>query len=252
MRAITPAEMYGTCKPKGEDLVMAHLGLVKRVALHLKARIPAFMELDELIQVGMIGLLEASRAFDPVKGIEFENFAHSRVRGAMLDEVRRLSFLPRSAVAFNKEHNTTVHVLAAELGRTPTQAEIAEYMGKDLEEFHRERGKAKRFETYSMEVVTEEVMTIADDASQQPDVIVEEAQFMDAVTDAIAHLPEREQLVMQLYYVEEFNLKEIGETLGVSESRVSQILSSVVKKLRGTLKVGDAAKTEKVETRRRA
>jgi RNA polymerase sigma factor for flagellar operon FliA len=244
--------MYGSCKPKGEDLVMAHLGLVKRVALHLKARIPAFMELDELIQVGMIGLLEASRAFDPVKGIEFENFAHSRVRGAMLDEVRRLSFLPRSAVAFNKEHNTTVHALAAELGRTPTQAEIAEYMGKDLEEFHKERGKAKRFETYSMEVVTEEVMTIADDTSQQPEVIVEEAQFMDAVTDAISQLPEREQLVMQLYYVEEFNLKEIGETLGVSESRVSQILSSVVKKLRGTLKVGDAAETEKVETRRRA
>ena len=252
MRTLSPIEMYGSCKPKGEDLVMAHLGLVKRVALHLKARIPAFMELDELIQVGMIGLLEASRAFDPVKGIEFENFAHSRVRGAMLDEVRRLSFLPRSAVAFNKEHNTTVHALAAELGRTPTQAEIAEYMGKDLEEFHKERGKAKRFETYSMEVVTEEVMTIADDSSQQPEVIVEEAQFMDAVTDAIAQLPEREQLVMQLYYVEEFNLKEIGETLGVSESRVSQILSSVVKKLRGTLKVDNAAETEKVETRRRA
>jgi RNA polymerase sigma factor FliA len=252
MRALSPVQMYGSCKPKGEDLVMAHLGLVKRVALHLKARIPAFMELDELIQVGMIGLLEASRAFDPVKGIEFENFAHSRVRGAMLDEVRRLSFLPRSAVAFNKEHNTTVHALAAELGRTPTQAEIAEYMGKDLEEFHRERGKAKRFETYSMEVVTEEVMTIADDSSQQPEVIVEEAQFMDAVTDAIAQLPEREQLVMQLYYVEEFNLKEIGETLGVSESRVSQILSSVVKKLRGTLKVDNAADAEKVETRRRA
>ena len=252
MRALSPVQMYGSCKPKGEDLVMAHLGLVKRVALHLKARIPAFMELDELVQVGMIGLLEASRAFDPTKGIEFENFAHSRVRGAMLDEVRRLSFLPRSAVAFNKEHNTTVHALAAELGRTPTQAEIAEYMGKDLEEFHKERGKAKRFETYSMEVVTEEVMTIADDSSQQPEVIVEEAQFMDAVTDAIAQLPEREQLVMQLYYVEEFNLKEIGETLGVSESRVSQILSSVVKKLRGTLKVDNNAETEKVETRRRA
>ena len=252
MRTLSPVEMYGSCKPKGEELVMAHLGLVKRVALHLKARIPAFMELDELVQVGMIGLLEASRAFDPTKGIEFENFAHSRVRGAMLDEVRRLSFLPRSAVAFNKEHNTTVHALAAELGRTPTQAEIAEYMGKDLEEFHKERGKAKRFETYSMEVVTEEVMTIADDSSQQPEVIVEEAEFMDAVTDAIAQLPEREQLVMQLYYVEEFNLKEIGETLGVSESRVSQILSSVVKKLRGTLKVDNSADADKVETRRRA
>ena len=229
--------MYGSGRPKGEDLVLAHLGLVKRVALHLKARIPAFMELDELVQVGMIGLLEASRAFDPGKGVDFENFAHSRVRGAMLDEVRRLSFLPRSAVAFNREHNETVHTLAAELGRTPTQSEIADHMGKDIEEFHKERGKAKRFETYSMEVVTEEVMGIADDASQQPDVMVEEAEFMDAVTHAIGDLPEREQLVMQLYYVEELNLKEIGEVLGVSESRISQILSSVVKKLRGTLGV---------------
>ena len=251
MKSMSPVQMYESCKPKGEDLVLAHLGLVKRVALHLKARIPAFMELDELIQVGMIGLLEASRAFDPVKGVEFENFAHSRVRGAMLDEVRRLSFLPRSAVAFNKSHNESIHTLAAELGRTPTQSEIADYMGKDLEDFHKERGKAKRFETYSMEVVTEEVMSIADDSSQQPDVIVEEAQFMDAVTDAIAELPEREQLVMQLYYVEEFNLKEIGETLGVSESRVSQILSSVVKQLRGTLKV-DGGESDKPAMRRQA
>ena len=250
MKPMNPMQMYGSGRPKGEDLVLAHLGLVKRVALHLKARVPAFMELDELVQVGMIGLLEAWRAFDPGKGVDFENFAHSRVRGAMLDEVRRLSFLPRSAVAFNREHNETVHTLAAELGRTPTQAEIADHMGKDIEDFHKERGKAKRFETYSMEVVTEEVMGIADDTSQQPEVMVEEAEFMDAVTQAIGDLPEREQLVMQLYYVEELNLKEIGEVLGVSESRISQILSSVVKKLRGTLGVEVAS--PRVATRRAA
>ena len=237
MRAMSPVALYQQCQPKGDELVLAHLGLVKRVAIHLKARVPAFMELDELIQVGMLGLLEASKAYDPAKGVEFENFAHSRVRGAMLDEVRRLSFLPRSAVAFNKEHNEGVHVLASELGRNPTESEIAEFMGKDLEEFQRERGKARRFETYSLEVVTEEVMGIADDASHQPDVMVEEAEFMDAVTAAIGELPEREQTVMQLYYVEELNLKEIGEVLGVSESRISQILSSVVKKLRGTLQI---------------
>jgi len=239
MRTMSPVKMYSQARPQGEELVLAHLGLVKRVALHLKARVPAYMELDELIQVGMMGLLEASRVFDASKGVDFENFAHSRVRGAMLDEVRRLSFLPRSAVAFNKSHNETLHALSSELGRAPTQAEIAEYMGKDLEDFQKERGKARRFETYSLEVVTEEVMSIADDASHQPDVMVEEAEFMEAVTDAIAQLPEREQLVMQLYYVEELNLKEIGEVLEVSESRVSQILSSVVKKLRGTLQVGE-------------
>ena len=241
MRTMSPMKMYSQARPQGEELVLAHLGLVKRVALHLKARVPAYMELDELIQVGMMGLLEASRVFDASKGVDFENFAHSRVRGAMLDEVRRLSFLPRSAVAFNKTHNETLHALSSELGRAPTQAEIAEYMGKDLEDFQKERGKARRFETYSLEVVTEEVMSIADDASHQPDVMVEEAEFMEAVTDAIALLPEREQLVMQLYYVEELNLKEIGEVLEVSESRVSQILSSVVKKLRICLQVGEGA-----------
>ena len=216
---------------------MAHLGMVKRVALHLKVRIPPFMELDELVQVGMIGLLEAARAYDPTKGIEFESFAHARVRGAILDEVRRLSFLPRSAVAFNKSHSKATDELAAELGRTPTQAELAQHIGMDVDTFEKERGQAKRFETYSMEVVTEEVMGIADDASQQPEAIVEHAQFMGAVAGAIGELAERDQLLMNLYYVEELNLKEIGEVLGVTESRVSQLLSAVVKKLRTTLKV---------------
>ena len=237
MRNQSAVYMYQPGRPKGEELVLSHLGLVKRVALHLKARVPAYMELDELIQVGMIGLLEASRAYDPAKGVEFENFAHSRVRGAMLDEVRRLSFLPRSAVAFNKSHNETVRALASELGRAPSQAEIADFMGKDLEDFHKERGKARLFETYSMEVVTEEVMGMADDPMNQPEAIYEEAEFMEAVTQAITELPEREQLVMQLYYVEELNLKESCEVLGVSESRVSQILSTVVKKLRVSLQI---------------
>ena len=100
--ASSSTRLYEEVQNNSEALVMAHLGMVKRVALHLKVRLPPFMELDELIQVGMIGLLEAARAYNPSKGIEFENFAHSRVRGAILDEVRRLSFLPRSAVAINK------------------------------------------------------------------------------------------------------------------------------------------------------
>ena len=113
-------------------------------------------------------------------------------------------------------------------------------MGKDIELFHKERTQARRFETYSMEVVTEEVMNIASDASQQPEAIVEHEQFMGALTEAVADLPERDQLLMNLYYVEELNLKEIGEVLGVTESRVSQLLTAVVKKLRGTLKVEPA------------
>jgi RNA polymerase sigma factor for flagellar operon FliA len=228
---------YEKAESRHESLILDHMAMVKRVAVHLKARLPPFMELDELVQVGMVGLIEAARSFDPTKGFEFEHFALSRVRGAILDEVRRQSFLPRSAVAFNKSENEAVHVLAAELGRAPTQAELALFMGKDIEEFHRERGQAKRFETFSMEVVTDEVMSMPADSSMQPEVMVEEAEFMEAVVAAIDELPERERLVMSLYYVEELNLKEIGEVLGVSESRISQILSAVVKKLRQNLQI---------------
>ena len=236
--AVASVSLYEQVENRHESLIIAHMPMVKRVAVHLKARLPPFMELDELIQVGMVGLIEAARSFDPTKGFEFENFALSRVRGAILDEVRRQSFLPRSAVAFNKSENEAMHILSAELGRTPTQLELAEFMGKDIEEFHKERGQAKRFETYSMEVLNDEVMSMPGDSHMQPEVMVEEAEFMEAVMQAIDQLPEREKMVMSLYYVEELNLKEIGEVLGVSESRISQILSTVVKKLRQELKIG--------------
>jgi RNA polymerase sigma factor for flagellar operon FliA len=234
---VVSTRLYEEVHNNSEALVLAHLGMVKRVALHLKVRIPPFMELDELIQVGMIGLLEAARAYIPAKGIEFENFALSRVRGAILDEVRQLSFLPRSATAFNKSENKAIIELSSVLGRAPTQTELADHMGDDLEVFQKKRGKAKRFETFSIEVMADEVMNIADESSRQPDAIVEHKEFMQAVSSAIGELPEREQLLMSLYYVEELNLKEIGETLGVTESRVSQLLSATVKKLRGTLQI---------------
>jgi RNA polymerase sigma factor for flagellar operon FliA len=239
----TATKLYDEVHDASEALVMAHLGMVKRVALHLKVRLPPFMELDELMQVGMIGLLEAARAFDPTKGIEFESFALSRVRGAILDEVRQLSYLPRSAVAFNKSENEAINFLASVLGRKPTQSELAEHMGDDLEEFQKKRCNAKRFETLSMEVINDEVLGIADERSRQPDVIVEHEDFMRAVTEAIAELPERDQLLMSLYYVEELNLKEIGEVLGVTESRVSQLLTGIVKKLRLSLGIEEKAKS---------
>lgn len=230
-------DLYKQNDQSQEALIMGHMAMVKRVASHLKARIPPYMELDELVQVGMIGLIEAARAFDTAKGVGFENFALSRIRGAMLDEVRRLSDLPRSAVSFKRSENDATQTLAAELGRKPNASELAEFMGKTLDTYHKEKGSAHRFETYSMEDIGEEVLNVRGDRDQQPEVFVEQAQFMAALAEAIETLSERPKLVMSLYYVEELNLKEIGEVLGVSESRVSQILSETVKKLRHQLQI---------------
>ncbi len=228
-------DLYEDARGRQEDLVLSHMVMVKRVAIHLKARIPPLMDVDELVQVGMLGLIEAARGYDPRRGIPFEHFALSRVRGSMLDELRRISDLSRSAMAFNKNENAAAHKLVAELGRLPTQAELAESMGKDIAAFHKEQGNAWRAETYSIEEVAEEVMNIAGGAEDQPDVAVERAQLLQALAEAIQALPERDQLIISLYYVEELNLKEIGEILGVSESRVSQLLTAIAKKLRAVL-----------------
>ena len=225
-------DLYESADKRQEQLVLSHMAMVKRVAVHLRARIPPLLDLDEMIQVGMLGLIEAARGYDPRRGIPFEHFAVSRVRGAMLDELRRVSDLTRSAMAFNKSENAAAHKLVAELGRMPTQAELAQSMGKEITTYHREQGQAMRGEMFSMEEVSEEVMNLADEAHQQPDALVERAQLLEALTEAITELPERDQLIISLYYVEELNLKEIGEILGVSESRISQLLSAIAKKLK--------------------
>jgi RNA polymerase sigma factor for flagellar operon FliA len=219
------------------DALLAHVGLVKRVALHLKTRLPNFMELDELIQVGMIGLFEANNSFDASKGVDFEVFAKNRIRGAILDQVRKLSYLPRSAIVNIRDHNEATAALTGELGREPTQSELAEFMGKDIESFQKERTHAHRFQTVSLESQLPDTVDMPASEINEPEAQIAEEQFMASLVDSIETLPERERTVISLYYVEEMNLKEIGAVLDVSESRVSQILSSSVQKLRRHLDV---------------
>lgn len=219
--------------------LLAHVGLVKRVALHLKGRLPNFMELDELIQVGMIGLIEASSSFDASKGVEFEVFAKNRVRGAILDQVRKLSYLPRSAIVNIRDHNEANAALSSELGREASQAELAEFMGKDVDSFQKERTHAHRFQTVSLESQLPDTVDLPSSGADEPEAQMAQNQFMEALTDSIDSLPERDRTVISLYYIEEMNLREIGAVLDVSESRVSQILSTSVKKLRKHLDVGD-------------
>lgn len=212
--------------------LLVHVGLVKRVALHLKGRLPNFMELDELIQVGMIGLIEAKSSFDASKGVEFEIFAKNRVRGAILDQVRKLSYLPRSAIVSIREHNEATALLTGQLGREASQSELAEFMGKDVETFQKERVHAHRFQTVSLETQLPDTVDMPAGESDNPEAQIAQEQFMETLMASIEALPERERTVVSLYYVEEMNLKEIGAVLDVSESRISQILSSSVKKLR--------------------
>jgi RNA polymerase sigma factor for flagellar operon FliA len=218
--------------------LLTHVGLVKRVALHLKGRLPNFMELDELIQVGMIGLIEAKSSFDPSKGVEFEVFAKNRVRGAILDQVRKLSYLPRSAIVNIRDHNEAHTALSNELGREASQAELAEFMGKDIESFQKERTHAHRFQTVSLEAQLPDSVDLPVNESNEPEAQMAQDQFMESLEESIENLPERDRTVISLYYVEEMNLREIGSVLDVSESRVSQILSSSVKKLRNRLDLG--------------
>lgn len=217
---------------QSNDQLLKHIGLVKRVALHLKTRLPNFMEVDELIQVGTVGLIEAARSFDASKGVDFEVFAKNRIRGAILDQVRKLSYLPRSAIVNIRDHNEATALLGGELGREPTQAELAEFMGKDIESFQKERTHAHQFQTVSLESQIPDSVDMPSSDANEPEAQLAENQLMEALAGSIESLPEREKTIVFLYYVEEMNLKEIGAILEVSESRVSQVLSATVKQLR--------------------
>lgn len=217
--------------------LMEHIGLVKRVAIHLKSRLPNYMELDELVQVGTIGLIEAAKSFDSTKGVEFEVFARTRIRGAILDQVRKLSYLPRSAIVNIRDHNEATALLSGELGRGPTQSELANFMGKDLESFHKERTHAHRFQTVSLESQLPDSVDLPASEVSDPEAKLADSQMLESLAESIESLPEREKTIVSLYYVEEMNLKEIGAVLDVSESRVSQVLSATIKQLRQHLLV---------------
>jgi len=229
---VADLDLYHQVAKNTNDPILTHIGLVKRTALHLKARIPQVMEVDELIQVGMIGLIEASQNFDASRGVDFEIFARTRIRGAIIDEVRRISVLPRSAISHIRETNEATQELATALGRAPTQNELAEFMGKDSAEYQKERSHAHQMLMVDSDAAEDEMLNAPAQSGYEPEQEVGDAMVMDSLSQAIEQLPERDQIIMALYYTEDLNLKEIGAVLDISESRVSQLLSANVKKLR--------------------
>ncbi|MBQ1783391.1 MAG: RNA polymerase sigma factor FliA [Gammaproteobacteria bacterium] len=222
-----------------QQVVEQHAGLVKRIAHHLKGRLPANVQLDDLIQAGMIGLLEAVRQFDSGKGASFETYAGIRIRGAMLDEIRRQGWAPRSVHRNSRMVSEAIHEISQDLGRDATDAEVARKLDISLDDYHSmlvdiSAGKVVGIEDLG---VTDDVLSADQELDgNQPYEQVADEKFQRALAQAIATLPERESLVLSLYYDEELNLREIGQVLDVSESRVSQIMSQAMHRLKARLK----------------
>jgi RNA polymerase sigma factor for flagellar operon FliA len=220
------------------ELVVLHESLVKRIAYHLMSRLPASVQADDLVQAGMIGLIEASRKFDPEQGASFETYAGIRIRGAMLDEIRRTDWTPRSVHRKAREVAEAVRKIENEKGRDARDVEVAKVMGLELNEYHKILQDATGCRIFSYEdpgTLGEENFAQHARQPNQPLENLQKSDFKAGLADAIKGLPERERLVMALYYDEELNLREIGDILGVSESRVCQIHGQALIRLRARM-----------------
>jgi len=221
-----------------KEIVEQHASLVKRIAYHLIARLPHTVDVNDLIQTGMIGLMDSAQNYDANQGASFETYAGIRIRGAMLDEIRRNDWAPRSVHRKAREISTAMQTVEQQQGRNAHDTEIANVLGITIEEYHQQLHESTAHHLFSLDDFNhnDEVNShpITEETSNPEDAL-QSTDFKDALVNAIKTLPDRERLLMGLYYNEELNLKEIGEVLGVSESRVSQIHSQTVIRLRSKL-----------------
>lgn len=217
--------------------VQAYLPLVKRIAYHLKGRLPDSVLVDDLIQSGIVGLIEAMKKFNAQQGASFETYAGIRIRGAMLDEIRKGDWTPRSVHRKARAVSDAIFKIESALGREARDEEVADYLEVTLQEYHHILQDTNSSQLLSIdqpdhEELAEERMV---GAIKTPFAELLENGFQGALAEQIGDLPEKEKLVMALYYDEELNLKEIGQVLEVSESRVSQIHSQAIKRLRARM-----------------
>ncbi len=227
-------------------MVLKHASLVKKIAQHLKNRLPQSVQLDDLIQSGMLGLLEASKGYDESKGASFETYAGIRIRGSILDELRKSDWTPRSVHRNARKVAEIAKDIEGQTGIAAKHADIAERMGVTLDEYYKILKDSNNTCIIGFDDLSVEKDNFSEGLSSRIVEPLEGAQKDDIkhrIILDIKKLPEKEQLVLSLYYDEEMNLKEIGEVLGVSESRISQIHSQAVLKLRTKLKSWDNKKT---------
>ena len=219
-------------------LLKQYSPLVRRLAHQLIAKLPANVEIDDLIQVGMIGLNDALSRFDPAQGVQFETFATQRIRGAMLDELRGSDWMSRGDRKHQRMIETAVHKLEQKLGRAPSETEIAAEMGMKLAEYQELLGKVRGTQLVYLEDMSGDdgdedfLDRHMVDADANPLGRLSDRKMREALVAAIENLPQREQYVMSMYYEHDMNLKEIAAVLGVTESRVCQLHSQSIARLR--------------------
>ncbi|MGO1247143.1 MAG: RNA polymerase sigma factor FliA [Oceanisphaera sp.] len=236
MSGVNKAKAYA--RQQQSQLIERHAGLVRRIAYHLLARLPDSVLVDDLIQSGMVGLLEATRNFDASKGASFETFAGIRIRGAMLDEMRRGDWVPRSVHKNSRQVADAIAEIQAREGRNATDREVADELKVSLDAYYamlRDTSNGKILDMDEFETGIDAHVEVGH-YSDNPFDDMAKQRFQTSLSQHIKTLPEREAMVLSLYYDEELNLKEIGDVLDVSESRVSQIHSQAMHRLRAKLK----------------
>jgi RNA polymerase sigma factor FliA len=231
--------MYNDVKQTSMDeVVEQYAPLVKRIAHHILSRMPASVQLDDLVQAGLMGLLEAARNYDVSKGASFETYAGIRIRGSMIDDVRRGDWAPRSIHRNARRVSQAMHAVETRLGRDASDQEVAAELDVSIDDYYHMLHDSAASKLFSFDEITS-----GEDGAEEklpgdavnPFVDVQEGALRQSLARAIGQLPERERLVLALYYDEELNLKEIGIVLGVSESRVSQIHSQAALRLRSKM-----------------
>jgi len=235
MSATTNRYEWVSEQRRGEAIILQHMALVKRTAVYLRPRVPDYIELNDMVQLGIIGLLEAEKTYDVSQGISFEAYAKIRIRGAIIDEARKLSRISRLALKNLKKHREARVSLEHSLERPPTSREIATHLGISLDEFEHERTHANSFNYLELDQLLEsDNFDIEDESSPALDELIND-ETRSNLAEEIDKLDERKRLILSLYYTDELNLKEIGAIIGVNESRVSQILKAVIGDLRSKL-----------------
>ena len=219
-------------KVQQNEQIALHLPLVKRIALHLLARLPSTVELDDLQQSGLLGLLSAARSYSPDQGASFETYAGIRIKGAMLDELRKLSWAPRSVYEKARRLAGAVREVEARNGGQAADQEIASELRVSLDEYHSLLNETASCQLLLLEDTQEDH---AEELESGPEALMQDERFKVALMATIDQLPEKEKMIMALYYQEDLNLREIGQVLEVSESRVSQIHSQALTRIRAKM-----------------